>query len=598
MLAVRRGEEEEEEKDWERERLERKAQREERRQKRLSTLGVLSVVSPSSSSTPDPPLSSSPSPSLSPSPSPSSPSPRSSPSPASPSSSRPSSTPREERRQKRLSALGVLSMISPSASSPSCPPSPPSDSSHLSSPSGPRHTPGRERRRRVVSCVVREREEGDGPRKREMFFSKEDNEGESEDEMADFVKKRGSERNQGGEERGRSVTPSGVSASAPHISSKGRRLSSSISSSASFSSSGTSSTSDFLTRMKQKREQEMKEKEREEEERKKREEERRLRRKKRQSMHGSPLTSPLTSPRDSPLSPFLSPFLSSPLTSNLSSSTSSFSLDGLQKEAERLQKEKKEQQQKRKQQQILSRRSAHQAYHTKIQQELLHSTSPFPSASSPLPPPTGILLSEEDIFDSENSVNLPLLVEHLGRQGRLNVAAVAKLLEKGAEVLKGDDTLLDLEVGGEGEGKKEVEGGGGLAIFGDIHGQFYDLMEFLGEIGCPPEGPFEGGLEAWEGEVGEEKDYYDPAFRRVGLGEVSCRPSKLLFLGDYVDRGAFGSEVVLYLLALKINYPDRVFLLRGNHEGFFFFFFFFDYFYYFSFFLSFVFIPLDSFFCF
>ncbi len=39
-----------------------------------------------------------------------------------------------------------------------------------------------------------------------------------------------------------------------------------------------------------------------------------------------------------------------------------------------------------------------------------------------------------------------------------------------------------------------------------------------------------------------------------------------MFDGDFVDRGPQQVEVVLLLLSLKVAYPDRVVLLRGNHE--------------------------------
>lgn len=46
-------------------------------------------------------------------------------------------------------------------------------------------------------------------------------------------------------------------------------------------------------------------------------------------------------------------------------------------------------------------------------------------------------------------------------------------------------------------------------------------------------------------------------------------PEKInyLFLGDYVDRGIYGVEVMLLLLSIKLNYPKNVIILRGNHES-------------------------------
>ena len=39
-----------------------------------------------------------------------------------------------------------------------------------------------------------------------------------------------------------------------------------------------------------------------------------------------------------------------------------------------------------------------------------------------------------------------------------------------------------------------------------------------------------------------------------------------VFNGDWLDRGAHQLEVVTLLLALKVLYPERVWLVRGNHE--------------------------------
>ncbi|KAL3808963.1 hypothetical protein ACHAXA_005155 [Cyclostephanos tholiformis] len=70
-------------------------------------------------------------------------------------------------------------------------------------------------------------------------------------------------------------------------------------------------------------------------------------------------------------------------------------------------------------------------------------------------------------------------------------------------------------------------------VFGDIHGNLEDLHFFSDNI--------------WN------------------LG-MALTAGNFVFLGDYVDRGMSCLEVVAYLLAMKLMLPQKVFLLRGNHE--------------------------------
>ncbi|XP_057809339.1 serine/threonine-protein phosphatase 7 [Salvia miltiorrhiza] len=70
-----------------------------------------------------------------------------------------------------------------------------------------------------------------------------------------------------------------------------------------------------------------------------------------------------------------------------------------------------------------------------------------------------------------------------------------------------------------------------VVVVGDVHGQLHDVLFLLRNAGFPADDRF------------------------------------FVFNGDYVDRGAWGLEVFLLLLAWKVLMPHRVFLLRGNHES-------------------------------
>ena len=103
-----------------------------------------------------------------------------------------------------------------------------------------------------------------------------------------------------------------------------------------------------------------------------------------------------------------------------------------------------------------------------------------------------------------------------GKQVDLKEEEIKFLIDKSYQIIKEQKMLVELEAP--------------LHVCGDIHGQYYDLLRIFEHCGYP--------------------------------GEYNY-----LFLGDYVDRGKQSLETVALLLCYKIKYPEKVTLLRGNHES-------------------------------
>ncbi|KAI3402540.2 PPH21 [Candida oxycetoniae] len=119
-------------------------------------------------------------------------------------------------------------------------------------------------------------------------------------------------------------------------------------------------------------------------------------------------------------------------------------------------------------------------------------------------------------LDTQSINQLDQWIEKLSKCEPLSEQDVKKLCEMAIEVLQLEENVQPVSVP--------------VTICGDVHGQFHDLMELF----------------------------------KIG---GRCPDTNYLFMGDYVDRGYYSVETVSYLVCMKVRFPNRITILRGNHES-------------------------------
>jgi serine/threonine-protein phosphatase PP1 catalytic subunit len=137
-----------------------------------------------------------------------------------------------------------------------------------------------------------------------------------------------------------------------------------------------------------------------------------------------------------------------------------------------------------------------------------------PPTSDPM---EGCLLNEEERAKVLGIIEKILAIKpcRIGTPSGITKEEILFLCRNVCNVYKSQPVLLELHAP--------------ITICGDIHAQFHDLLRIFDSTGYPPSKNF-------------------------------------LFLGDYVDRGCQCIETVCLLFCYKILYPNKLFMLRGNHE--------------------------------
>src|SRR5919197_3599349 len=131
--------------------------------------------------------------------------------------------------------------------------------------------------------------------------------------------------------------------------------------------------------------------------------------------------------------------------------------------------------------------------------------------------------------------NIHLITDLIQSSINVNDDDFSQVIDAAINILKKEQHSRYINGGKVSGGFAELQIPENLVIVGDIHGDSKSLFKVLGDIG----------------------------FERF----LANPYNKIIFLGDYVDRGSDSIAVLYSICYLKQKYPDSIILMRGNHEA-------------------------------
>jgi hypothetical protein len=130
---------------------------------------------------------------------------------------------------------------------------------------------------------------------------------------------------------------------------------------------------------------------------------------------------------------------------------------------------------------------------------------------------------------------MTILLQLAESAANANASGLIQKIEEAAYTLHAGRQMKSIAGGRVNGGLVEIDDLENLVIVSDLHGDSTSLFRILSEI-----------------------DYEQ---------FLSNSMNKLVFLGDYIDRGSNSIGIMYSVCYLKSTYPDSVILMRGNHEA-------------------------------